>query len=153
MTERARDIIVGCSHEQESWQVREPIGTILNALLVLVALAAGQPEDEWLVVPWASEGTAGWSDTFTAAATALGLAAAAPLVQGPSLDARAVAYLYWRYGASWGRRAAEGAPDGLLTLRIRPEFWSDPVMSVLGAEHGELLIEWSPQMLARGAVN
>ena len=151
MVERARDIIVGCSHEQESWQVREPIGTILNALLVLVALAAGQPEDEWLVVPWGSEGTPGWSDTFTIAATALGLGEAAPLVQGPSLDARAVAYLFWRYGESWGRRGAEGVPDGLLTLRIRPEFASDPVMSVLGAKNGELLIEWSPQMLARGA--
>jgi hypothetical protein len=42
-------------------------------------------------------------------------------------------------------------PDGLLTLRIRAEFASDPVMTVLGAEHGELLIEWSPEMLARSA--
>lgn len=151
MVQRARDLILGCTHEQATWQVREPIGTNLSALLVLIGRAAGLPPDQWLVVPGGSNGIPRWSDTFTAAATVLGVRAVPPEVHGPCLDARAVAYLYWRFGVGWGRREAQGVPGGLLTLRIRPEFASHPMLPALQIEDGELLVEWSPEMLARGS--
>lgn len=151
MSQRARDIILGCTHEQATWQVREPIGTNLNALLVLIGRATGLPPQEWLTLPGGFNGIPKWGDTFAAAATVLGLRAVAPEVQGPCLDARAVAYLYWRFGEGWGWRAAEGAPNGLLTLRIRPEFASHPMLPALDVENGELLVEWSSEMVSRGS--
>lgn len=151
MVQRAQDIILGCTHEQATWQVREPIGTNLTALLVLIGRAAGLPPEKWLAVPGGSNGIPRWQDTFTAAATVLGLAAVAPDVHMPCLDARAAAYLYWRFGEGWGWREAAGMPDRLLTLRIRPEFASHPMLPALGIENGELMIEWSREMLERGS--
>lgn len=135
MRERARDMLVGCSHERATWNVAEPVSTTVNALLVLVSLAAGQPEEDWLVLPET------WPRYFVKAAKALGLDVAPPPIEGPALDATAVAYLMWRYGAGWGKR------DGLLTLRIRDEFVSDPVLTILGASEGELAVEASPALL------
>jgi hypothetical protein len=135
MKERARDLLVGCSHERATWNVAEPVSTIVNALLVLVSLAAGQPAEEWLVLPTS------WPRYFSKAAEALGLTATAPPIDGPALDPTAVAYLMWRYGSGWSKR------DGLLTMRVKDEFAADPVLAVLGARDGELVVEASPALL------